>query len=157
MRQGFFMTAKRTSLFEPFDFDNGLALRNRVVMAPMTTWSANPDGTISDAELDYYSRRAQGVGMVITGCTHVAENGIGFTDEFAVDLVQVISRLLEANGSDTGEVVRSSSLVEEGHLTVSLEVGHFVRDNRLVDGQLLVVDTNSVSVSVGVREQTRLR
>ncbi|MFW8645190.1 hypothetical protein ACOJBO_34135 [Rhizobium beringeri] len=25
-----------------------MTLRNRVVMAPMTTWSANDDGTISD-------------------------------------------------------------------------------------------------------------
>lgn len=77
------MTVEHATLFQPFAFNNDLMLRNRVVMAPMTTWSANADGTISDAELDYYRRRAQGVGMVITGCTHVAENGIGFTDEFA--------------------------------------------------------------------------
>jgi len=49
----------------------------------MTTWSANPDGSVSEAELEHYRRRAQGVGLVITGCTHVLENGIGFTDEFA--------------------------------------------------------------------------
>lgn len=77
------MTTEHATLFHPFAFDNGLTLRNRVVMAPMTTWSANPDGSISDAELDYYRRRAQGVGMAITGCTHVTESGIGFTDEFA--------------------------------------------------------------------------
>lgn len=77
------MTFESSSLFQPFAFHNGLTLRNRVVMAPMTTWSANPDGSISEAELNYYRRRVQGVGMVITGCTHVAENGIGFTDEFA--------------------------------------------------------------------------
>ncbi|QYM71727.1 NADH-dependent flavin oxidoreductase [Pseudochrobactrum sp. Wa41.01b-1] len=77
------MTAEHATLFQPFHFENGLTLRNRVVMAPMTTWSANPDGTISDAELDYYRHRSQDVGMVITGCTHVTENGIGFTDEFA--------------------------------------------------------------------------
>lgn len=77
------MTSKHPTLFQTFAFDNGLTLRNRVVMAPMTTWSASPDGSISDAELGYYRRRAQAVGMVITGCTHVAENGIGFTDEFA--------------------------------------------------------------------------
>jgi 2,4-dienoyl-CoA reductase (NADPH2) len=70
-------------LFEPFRFDSGVTLRNRVVMAPMTTWSANPDGSVSEAELEHYRRRAQGVGLVITGCTHVLENGIGFTDEFA--------------------------------------------------------------------------
>lgn len=93
------MTAEHATLFQPFAFNNGLTLRNRVVMAPMTTWSANPDGSISDAELDYYRRRAQGVGMVITGCTHVAENGIGFTDEFAAyddRFIPSLRRLAEA-------------------------------------------------------------
>lgn len=70
-------------LFEPFRFNSGVTLRNRVVMAPMTTWSANPDGSVSEAELEHYRLRAQGVGLVITGCTHVLANGIGFTDEFA--------------------------------------------------------------------------
>ena len=56
------MTSEHATLFQPFAFDNGLALRNRVVMAPMTTWSANPDGSISEAELDYYRRRVQEIG-----------------------------------------------------------------------------------------------
>ncbi|BCV40835.1 NADH-dependent flavin oxidoreductase [Shewanella algae] len=68
---------------QPLTFTNGITLRNRIVMAPMTTWSANPDGTVSDQELAYYRHRTNGVGMVITGCTHVMANGIGFTDEFA--------------------------------------------------------------------------
>lgn len=61
----------------------GLAVRNRIVMAPMTTWASNDDGTVSDEEEAYYRRRAQDVGLVITGCTHVQANGIGFTNEFA--------------------------------------------------------------------------
>ncbi len=52
-------------------------------MAPMTTWSANDDGTVSDAEDIYYRLRVKGVGLVITGCTHVQANGVGFTGEFA--------------------------------------------------------------------------
>jgi 2,4-dienoyl-CoA reductase (NADPH2) len=52
-------------------------------MAPMTTWSSNPDGTVSDQELAYYRARAKGVGMVVTGCTHVTPDGVGFTNEFA--------------------------------------------------------------------------
>ncbi|KAF1022535.1 MAG: NADH oxidase [Paracidovorax wautersii] len=70
-------------LFDRFSFDNGITLRNRVVMTPMTTWSANPDGTVSDQEITYIQARAKEVGMVITGCTHVTPEGIGFTDEFA--------------------------------------------------------------------------
>jgi 2,4-dienoyl-CoA reductase-like NADH-dependent reductase (Old Yellow Enzyme family) len=77
------MNAKYSNLFEPFTFRNGISIRNRVVMAPMTTWSANDDLTISDAEVKYYRHRVNGVGLVITGCTHVTPNGIGFTNEFA--------------------------------------------------------------------------
>lgn len=70
-------------LFDGFHFKNGMTLRNRVVMTPMTTWSANPDETISDQEAAYVRARAKDVGMVITGCTHVTPEGIGFTGEFA--------------------------------------------------------------------------
>lgn len=70
-------------LTQAFTFKNGLRMRNRVVMAPMTTWSANDDETISDEEVNYYQARATGVGLVITGCTHVQRNGVGFTNEFA--------------------------------------------------------------------------
>jgi len=73
----------KSQLFEPFSFPNGMPLRNHVVMAPMTTWSANDDGTVSDEEITYYRHRTQGVGLAITGCTHVTANGVGFTGEFA--------------------------------------------------------------------------
>lgn len=71
------------TLLSPIALTPTLKLRNRVVMAPMTTWAANDDLTVSEAELDWYRARVQSVGMVITGCTHVMANGIGFTNEFA--------------------------------------------------------------------------
>ncbi|MDZ3969977.1 NADH-dependent flavin oxidoreductase [Escherichia coli] len=77
------MTNKHPSLFSPFMLTEKIKLRNRIVMAPMTTWSANPDGTISEQELEFYKRRSQNVGLVITGCTYVTPSGIGFTQEFA--------------------------------------------------------------------------
>ncbi|EEW0768584.1 NADH-dependent flavin oxidoreductase [Escherichia coli] len=77
------MTNKHPSLFSPFMLTEKIKLRNRIVMAPMTTWSANPDGTISEQELEFYKRRSQNVGLVITGCTYVTPSGIGFTHEFA--------------------------------------------------------------------------
>ncbi|MBP2839305.1 NADH-dependent flavin oxidoreductase [Pseudomonas sp. PNP] len=95
-------------LFEPVVFAQGMTLRNRVAMAPMTTWSANPDGTVSDQEIAYYRRRATGVGLVITGCTHVLQNGIGFTDEFAGHddrFVPSLRRLAEAAKSGGGRAV----------------------------------------------------
>lgn len=77
------MTPQFPTLFKPFQFKNGSILRNKTVMAPMTTWSSNLDGTVSDEEIAYYRRRSNGVGMVITGCTHVTSNGVGFYNEFA--------------------------------------------------------------------------
>lgn len=77
------MTNKHPSLFSPFMLTEKIKLRNRIVMAPMTTWSANPDGTISEQELEFYKRRSQNVGLVITGCTYVTPSGIGFTHEFS--------------------------------------------------------------------------
>ncbi len=77
------MKNKHPSLFSPFMLTEKIKLRNRIVMAPMTTWSANPDGTISEQELEFYKRRSQNVGLVITGCTYVTPSGIGFTHEFA--------------------------------------------------------------------------
>lgn len=87
------------TLFEQFAFPNGTTLANRVVMAPMTTWAANDDATVSEDEIAYYRARANGVGMVLTGCTHVTTNGIGFTGEFASyddRFIPSLSRLAEA-------------------------------------------------------------
>jgi 2,4-dienoyl-CoA reductase-like NADH-dependent reductase (Old Yellow Enzyme family) len=77
------MTTSLDPLLQPFTFANGLTLRNRVVMAPMTTLSSNADETVSDQELAYYRARVGGVGLVLTACTHVQANGAGFTGEFA--------------------------------------------------------------------------
>ncbi|MHB8622204.1 MAG: NADH-dependent flavin oxidoreductase [Sulfuricaulis sp.] len=74
---------KHSKLFEQITLAPNIVLRNRIAMAPMTTWASNDDGTVSDDEEAYYRRRAKDVALVITGCTHVQANGIGFTGEFA--------------------------------------------------------------------------
>lgn len=76
------MNAKYQKLFEPINLPNGEVISNRVVIAPMTTESANPDGTVADAELRYYAARANGVGMFITACIAVSPNGITFPGQF---------------------------------------------------------------------------
>ena len=131
------MNETYSNLFETFTFRNGVTLKNRVVMAPMTTWSSNDDYTVSDEELTYYQKRVNGVGLVITGCTHVQPNGIGFTNEFAAyddKFIPSLRKLAEAAKSGgapailqifhggnkalpaltpNGEVVSSSALATE--------------------------------------------
>lgn len=80
-------------LFDSFSFGNGVQLKNRLVLAPMTNFSSNPDGTVTDEELKYYIRRSSGVGMVITACTYVTANGKGFPGEFGGDTDEMIPSL----------------------------------------------------------------
>lgn len=87
------MDTKYKPLFEIFKFKSGIQLKNRIVMAPMTNFSSHEDGTVSDAEVSYYARRSNGVGMVITACTYVTPNGKGFQGEFAGDRDEMIPSL----------------------------------------------------------------
>ncbi len=79
------MKPKFSALFEPLTLKNQIELKNRLVMAPMTNFSSNPDGSVTESEVNYYARRSSGVGMVITACTYVAPNGKGFNGEFGAD------------------------------------------------------------------------
>ena len=79
------MNPKYTQLFRPIFLRSGIQLDNRIVMAPMTTWSSNDDYTVSDEEVAYYSRRSNGVGMVITGCAYVTASGKAFHGGFGSD------------------------------------------------------------------------
>lgn len=87
------MNEKYKPLFEPFTLRSGVPLKNRLIMAPMTNFSSNPDGAVSDAEINYYARRSNGVGMVITACTYTSPNGKGFHGEFAGDSDDMIPSL----------------------------------------------------------------
>ncbi|TLS36236.1 NADH-dependent flavin oxidoreductase [Pseudalkalibacillus caeni] len=90
------MNQKYNALFEPFTFENGIELKNRIMMAPMTNFSSNPDGSVTDAEVDYYARRSKGVGTVITACANVTANGKGFKGEFGShrdDLIPSLKQL----------------------------------------------------------------
>jgi 2,4-dienoyl-CoA reductase-like NADH-dependent reductase (Old Yellow Enzyme family) len=87
------MNEKYKPLFDTFTFRNGINLKNRLVMAPMTNFSSNEDGTVTDAEAEYYARRSQGVSMVVTACTYVTQNGKGFHGEFGADTDEMIPSL----------------------------------------------------------------
>ncbi|PIO86174.1 hypothetical protein BSQ37_09780 [Pediococcus damnosus] len=75
---------KNSKLQQNFSLNNKMTLQNHIVMSPMTTWSSNEDQTVSDAEIKYYGARAKSAGMVITGSSHVQENGVGFANELGV-------------------------------------------------------------------------
>ena len=77
--------------------------------------------------------------------------------ELAMDLVEIDGALTEGNGFDGREVIGSGSLVVEGHVAVTLEVGDPVIRTGGVDGKLLIVDPNTMTVGIWIREETTLK
>ncbi|MCP3447294.1 alkene reductase [Bradyrhizobium sp. CCGUVB14] len=63
-------------LFNPVHV-GGLALPNRLVMAPMTRSRANADGVPGVLSAEYYAQRA-GVGLIVTEGTQPSDDGQGY-------------------------------------------------------------------------------
>jgi hypothetical protein len=83
----------------------GLPLRNRVVMAPMTTWASNDDGTVSDEEDAYYRRREnhilQGVDLwpeAQNAFAKLLDAGLGKVGDFELNMA---TRLGDLSPADT--------------------------------------------------------
>jgi len=74
-----------STLLAPLTFRNGRSSRNRVVLAAMTNLQSHADGTLSDDELHWLERRADGGFGVITSCaSHVSADGQGWSGELGV-------------------------------------------------------------------------
>lgn len=72
------MNSKFSLLFEPYTLNNQVEIKNRLVVAPMTHFGSNPDGTLGEAERAFIGNRAGDMGMFITAATLVADNGKAF-------------------------------------------------------------------------------
>ena len=57
-------------------------LKNRMIQPAMETWSAGPDGTVSESTINHYARRAEGgVGLIITEMTNPTPGCMVFPGE----------------------------------------------------------------------------
>lgn len=89
-----------TPLDAPLAFGHGPAIRNRLMLAPMTTTQSRDDGIMSDEEFHWLAMRAKGgFGMVMTCGSHVQEVGRGFFGQMGVwsdDHLPGLTRLANA-------------------------------------------------------------
>ena len=69
---------KQSKLFEKYILNNKVEVKNRLVIAPLTLMSSNPDGTINDEEREYLKCRGTDIGIYILGATAVSQEGISF-------------------------------------------------------------------------------
>ena len=65
----------------PFVLNNGVTVPNRLVVAPMTHYASNPDGTLSDEERDFLMGRSDDFGLFITAATLVHPTGKAFVGQ----------------------------------------------------------------------------
>ena len=89
-----------SSLFESLTFARGPAMKNRFMLAPLTTSQSHADGRLSDDEYEWLRMRAVGgFGLTMTCGAHVLPSGQGFPGQLAIfsdDHLLGLTRLADA-------------------------------------------------------------
>jgi 2,4-dienoyl-CoA reductase-like NADH-dependent reductase (Old Yellow Enzyme family) len=94
-----------TKLFQPLQFKSGVAMKNRLTLAPLTNTQSDEDGCLSDDEYRWLTLRARGgFGLTMTCASHVQQIGQGFpgqlgcfSDNHIDGLARLASGIKEAN------------------------------------------------------------
>ncbi|PKB25876.1 2,4-dienoyl-CoA reductase-like NADH-dependent reductase (Old Yellow Enzyme family) [Novosphingobium kunmingense] len=74
-----------TSLAQTLTFTRGPAMANRFMLAPLTNLQSHPDGTLSDDEIGWLVKRAEGgFATVMTAAAHVQAVGQGFPGQLGI-------------------------------------------------------------------------
>lgn len=110
-------------LFSEFILNNGVTVRNRLAVAPLTLFSSNPDGSINKAEEIFLDKRAAGIGLYILGATLVQADGQSFPGQpraiSEVDLPSLQRRadILKAHGAKAILQIHHAGVLAEPSLT----------------------------------------
>ena len=130
-----------SNIFQSFTFPSGATLKNRVMMAPMTTYSSEKNGDVSEQELIYYARRARsGIGAVITACVYAEPLGVGFQysigaeDDARIPSLRKLASAIKDNGAKAILQIfhagrMSSSTILQGEQPVSASTIPAPREN----------------------------
>ena len=99
------MNPKYATLFQTYTLNNGVTIKNRLVVAPMTHFGSQADGLISDQERTFLSNRAGDMGLFITAATLVQKDGKAFhgqpeaTGEHCLDSLKETAQILRQQGA----------------------------------------------------------
>ena len=99
------MNPKYAPLFQTYTLNNGVTIKNRLAVAPMTHYGSQADGLISDQERTFLSNRAGDMGLFITATTLVQKDGKAFhgqpeaTGEHCLDSLKETAQILRQQGT----------------------------------------------------------
>ena len=97
-----FMNPKFAPLFQEYRFNNGVNVKNRFVVAPMTHFGSNEDGTLGAQEREFIRTRAGGAAIFISAATLVADGGKAFHGQ-----PEAIHESQLASLKETAELIKS--------------------------------------------------
>ncbi|MCK8350835.1 flavocytochrome c [Erwinia amylovora] len=90
---------KLTPVLNPLTLPNGAVLKNRLLMAPMTSCSGFYDGSVTSELVEYYRVRAGSIGTVIVECCFIDAKGPAFPGAIAIDSDSKIPGLAKIAGA----------------------------------------------------------
>jgi len=99
------MNPKYAPLFQTYTLNNGVTIKNRLAVAPMTHFGSQADGLISDQERTFLCNRAGDMGLFITAATLVQKDGKAFhgqpeaTGEHCLDSLKETAQILQQQGA----------------------------------------------------------
>ena len=109
------MSHPTPQLSDALTFPRGPAMANRFMLAPLTNWQSNADGTLADAEYHWLTMRARGgFALTMTCAAHVQRGGQGFPGQLGVwsdDHLPGLTRLaagIHAGGSGSSLQIQHS-------------------------------------------------
>ncbi|EXU77111.1 flavocytochrome c [Erwinia mallotivora] len=85
--------SNQSLIFSPFTLPNGTELKNRLLMAPMTTCTGYFDGTVSSELVEYYRARAGSIGTIVVECCFIDSLGLAFPGAIGIDNDEKIAGL----------------------------------------------------------------
>ena len=99
------MNPKYAPLFQLFTLNNGVTVKNRLAVAPMTHFGSHADGLISDQERTFLGNRAGDMGLFISAATLVQDGGKAFrgqpeaTGEHCLDSLKETAQIIQKQGA----------------------------------------------------------
>lgn len=110
-------------LGSPMTLAHGPAWPNRMVLAPLTNRQSNADGTVSNEELRWLERRAEGgFGLVMTCASHISPNGQGFVGQLGMWSDRHIAGMADVAAAIRASGSRSSVQLYHGGLRADAQL-----------------------------------
>ncbi|MCX8585331.1 flavocytochrome c [Gilliamella sp. B3023] len=110
---------KNEDIFKPVILPNGVSLKNRIMMAPMTTCSGFYEGSVTHDLIEYYRARAGEIGTIIVECGFVDNKGLAFPGAIGLDnddkiegLAKIAKAIKEKGSKAVIQVYHGGRMVE---------------------------------------------